>query len=165
MLDIQTILCPTDFSACSEQAFQLACSMARDYGARLIVLHVQPAPIIVYGEGVVPPEPVEYRSQLKRQLETVQPQEPDIRLEHHLVEGDPATEILRAARSVKCGMIVMGTHGRSGLGRVLMGSVAEAVTRKAPCPVVTVKASRPGRTPSKESEPAMNEQVIAAASG
>ncbi len=55
------------------------------------------------------------------------------------VDGDPAREILRVAAENECDLIVMGTHGRTGLERVLMGSVAEAVSRKAPCPVLTAK--------------------------
>jgi nucleotide-binding universal stress UspA family protein len=62
-----------------------------------------------------------------------------IRVEHHLREGDPATEILALAQEIGCDLIVIGTHGRTGVGRLLMGSVAEAVLRRAPCPVLTVK--------------------------
>jgi nucleotide-binding universal stress UspA family protein len=61
-------------------------------------------------------------------------------VERRLVIGDPALEILDEAQESKVDLIVMGTHGRSGLGRLLMGSVAESVVRKAACPVLTVKA-------------------------
>jgi nucleotide-binding universal stress UspA family protein len=58
---------------------------------------------------------------------------------HHLVRGDPAAEIVRLARKAKCDLIVMGSHGRTGLQRLLMGSVAEEVARNAHCPVLTVR--------------------------
>jgi nucleotide-binding universal stress UspA family protein len=64
-------------------------------------------------------------------------------MEYHLEAGDPATEILRVAREVPCDLIVLGTHGRTGLTRLVLGSVAEEVLRKAPCSVLTVKAPPP----------------------
>jgi nucleotide-binding universal stress UspA family protein len=144
MLSIRTVLHPTDFSAYSKHAFGLACSLARDYGARLLVLHVAPPPVIVYSEGLaIPPEPTQYKDQLLRQLRQVQAGDPKVQVEHRLVEGDAVAEILRAAGETKCDLIVMGTHGRTGLGRLLMGSVAERVMRKAACPVVTVKTPFP----------------------
>jgi nucleotide-binding universal stress UspA family protein len=65
--------------------------------------------------------------------------EQNVCVEHRLGQGDPATVIVNIAQDAGAGLIVMGTHGRTGLGRVLMGSVAEQVLRKAPCPVLTVK--------------------------
>ena len=62
-------------------------------------------------------------------------------LEHRLEEGDPATMILNVAQETGAGLIVMGTHGRTGLERLLMGSVAEQVMRKAPCPVLTMRGT------------------------
>ena len=143
MLPIRTILHPTDFSPQSGYAFQLACALARDYVAHLIVLTVQP-PEIVYGEGfVLPPDPEVVRKGLQEQLDRLQPPDPAIRVERILEEGDPVQEILHTARETHADIIVMGTHGRTGVGRLLMGSVAEAVLRKAPCPVLTVKAPLP----------------------
>jgi nucleotide-binding universal stress UspA family protein len=66
-----------------------------------------------------------------------------------LQEGDPATEILRIAQECKCDLIVMGTHGRTGVARLLMGSVAEHVVRKAECPVLVVKTPLPKTTRSE----------------
>ncbi len=148
MLAIQTILHPTDFSASSDGAFQLTCALARDYGARVVVLHVWVPPVIVYGEGVVPPVPEEYQAESREKLERVQSQDPKVALEHRFVEGDAATEILRQAGETKADLIVMGTHGRKGLTRFLMGSVAEQVVRRAPCPVVTVKTPLSGTEPA-----------------
>lgn len=125
MLSIQTILHPTDLSPRSEYALQLACSLARDHGARLIVLHV-----------VQPPEDkgIAWDALVKRQAP-----DPKVSMERQLEVGNPAKEILRLAQELRCGLIVMGTHGRTGLSRVLMGSVAEEVSREALCPVLTVK--------------------------
>jgi nucleotide-binding universal stress UspA family protein len=143
MLKIQTILHPTDFSPRSEHAFQLACSLARNHGARLLVLHVIDQPIATYG-GVMtappPPPPVEERKAAQEQLRRMCASEPKLLIEHRLQEGDPARWILQIATDCKCDLIVMGTHGRTGLRRLLMGSVAEQVLRNAACPVLTLKA-------------------------
>ena len=143
MLPIRTVLHPSDFSEHSDYAFGLACSLARDYGARLIVLHVLKRPVLAYG-GVMtapPPSPpsAEQRQSAREQLHRIKPPDPAICVEHVLEEGDPATAILQIAQERPCELIVMGSHGRTGLGRLLMGSVAEQVVRKAPCPVLTVK--------------------------
>jgi len=149
MLSIRTILHATDFSEPSRLAFQLACSLARDYGARLILVHVVELPMPAVAEGVmmvpitIDPEP------LRKRLEQLRPEAATVRIEHRLLEGNPAAEILRVARDTKCSLIVLGTHGRTGVGRFLMGSVAEQIVRNAPCPVITVKA--PQEQPQSES--------------
>ncbi len=135
----KTILHPTDFSERSGQAFQLACSLARDFGARLILAHVVEPVVPIYDDGLVLPPPVVSREELRTRLERLVPPGPGIAVEHRLLEGGAAPEIVRLAEETPADMIVMGTHGRRGLARLLMGSVAEQVVRKAPCPVVTVK--------------------------
>lgn len=142
MLAIRRILHPTDFSHRSEHAFRVACALARDYNAPLLVLHVV-APAMSYGEGFVVTPPPDYMEELRRRLERVDPHDPKVVLERKLVEGDAATEVLRTAGEAGCDLIVMGTHGWTGLTRLLMGSVAEQVVRKAACPVLTVKAPFP----------------------
>jgi nucleotide-binding universal stress UspA family protein len=140
MLSIKTILHPTDFSDNSRAAFQLACALARDYGARLLVAHVARRPVITPLEGPVPPQPETYQEELTALLKGLQAAAPEVRMEPRLMlSEDPAGEILRLAAEVGCDLIVLGTHGRTGLGRVLLGSVAEQVLRRAPCPVLTVK--------------------------
>jgi nucleotide-binding universal stress UspA family protein len=140
MFDIHTILHPTDFSARSELALRLACALARDHRARLVLLHVVPRPVIVSSEGVVPPPPVEdYRERAEEELHRLEVLDPAIQVEHRLEEGDAVIEILAVAEDTAADLIVMGTHGRTGVGRMLMGSVAEQVVRKAPCPVLTVR--------------------------
>jgi len=142
MLPIRTILLPTDFSEQSGYALQLACALVRDYGARLILLHVASPPMAIYGGDVLIPAPPDSHDEERQQLDELSVPE-GVSTERRLVEGDPGTEILRAARQMGPDLIVMGTHGRTGLARILMGSVAERVVRKAPCPVLTVKMPFP----------------------
>src|SRR5436853_254987 len=124
MLPIHTILHPTDFSDRSAYAFKVACALGRDYGARLVLLHVVPLPSAVYGEVVVMPPVDDDPQQLEEQFHRLQTADPTIHVEHRLIEGDPVTEILEVAREMHADLIVMGTHGRTGLSRLLMGSVA-----------------------------------------
>ena len=138
-MNIRTILHPTDFSEYSRNAWHLACALARDYGARLVLLHVRDIPLGVYGEfGAAPPDVVDVDT-LKDELARVEPTAPGVTVERKLSEGDPVSEIIRVAQENAADVIVMGTHGRTGLGRLLMGSVAEQVVRRAACPVLTVK--------------------------
>jgi nucleotide-binding universal stress UspA family protein len=142
MLPFKTILHPTDFSTPSEYAFQVACSLARDHNAQLIVLHAVPPATADYG-GLAPYEtPAGYRRQLwdeVRRLTGLEPYIRELNIKSELVDGDPVRVILSRAGELGCDLIVMGTHGRRGLSRLLMGSVAEGVLRRAPCPVLTVK--------------------------
>jgi nucleotide-binding universal stress UspA family protein len=149
MLAVHTILHPSDFSEPSQYAFWLACAMARDYGARLIVLHVAAEPAVVFGEGMEPPNPEEIRMAAQEQLDRF-PVPQDVRTDRWLEQGDPVSETLRLAQEVHADLIVMGTHGRTGLSRLLMGSVAEQIVRRALCPVLTVKTPIPAVAPSGE---------------
>ncbi len=138
MFLIRKILFPTDFSEHSQAAFEVACALARDYRAELLVVHVHRPPQVFAPDGIalaVPEEPLDLRAKLAQ----VRPADSQVKVEHHLAEGDPTTEILNIAQSRGSDLIVMGTHGSTGLSRLLMGSVAESVLRKAPCPVLTVR--------------------------
>jgi nucleotide-binding universal stress UspA family protein/quercetin dioxygenase-like cupin family protein len=135
---ISTILHPTDFSDISQYAFQMACSLAKDYEARLIVLHV-----------IFQVPTAATRESMEERLPWPRTPEPKIDVDFQVAEGDAADEILHLAKTVACDLIVMGTHGRTGLERVLTGSVAEQVLRKAPCPVLAVRTPLP-QTPSAE---------------
>jgi nucleotide-binding universal stress UspA family protein len=146
MLPIRKILHPTDFSEHSRAAFELACALARDYGAEITILHVNRATPIYAPDGIVVGVPVEEPYQLRGKLAQVRPEDSRVRFEHKLVDGDPAEQIVKAA--VGMDLIVLGTHGSTGLTRLLMGSVAESVLRKAPCPVLTVRA--PLKSPESE---------------
>jgi len=151
MLPIQTILHPTDFSGSSDAAFRLACSLAKTHGAKIHVLHVGRHPVIVPVKETVPLEPEQYREALSTKLLEMRADDPNILVEHQLLfVGNPAEEILRVAQAIKADLIVMGTHGRTGLSWLLMGSVAEQVLRKAPCPVVTVRTPLPKAAPPEE---------------
>jgi nucleotide-binding universal stress UspA family protein len=137
MAATQRILFATDFSPCSERALAVACSLARESGAQLILLYVLPPPI-VHGELVARRQEPNYYEQCRKKLGEL-PVPEGLRTDRLFEEGDPASVILRVAGDEKCDLIVMGTHGRTGLRRLLMGSVAENVLRKAKCPVLTVK--------------------------
>jgi nucleotide-binding universal stress UspA family protein len=139
-MNVRAILVAADFSACSEEAFVLASALARDYKARLMVLHVAtPPPLVTPGELERELERADgYRAELEGRLRQIYSGRLD-EVEYRVQDGDPAVEILAASREAPCDLIVMGTHGRTGLGRLLLGSVAEQVVRKAACPVLTVK--------------------------
>jgi nucleotide-binding universal stress UspA family protein len=146
MFSPKIILHPTDFSDCSNWALQIASDVALKYTAQMIVLHVVetigPANV-TFGEVEKQLEPQGYLDRLWNDLRNVKPQLPaDHPAEYLLIEGDPARGIERIADERHCDLIVMGTHGRRGLGRILMGSVAEQVSRRASCAVLTVKCPR-----------------------
>jgi nucleotide-binding universal stress UspA family protein len=159
-LPIRRLLHATDFSQRSEFAFHLACSLARDYGARLIILHVVPAPAVVYGETVTELALEASRDTATHTLAQLKPSEPNVQFEHQLEEGDAAERIMHAAKVNQCDLIVMGTHGRTALSRLVMGSVAEQVVRKAPCPVLTVKAPFPEAGVKHESATPVTEAAV-----
>jgi nucleotide-binding universal stress UspA family protein len=138
MFAIRTILYPTDFSDESAAAFGVACSLATKHGAEVVVLHV--APPTTFGEFANQAQMVEEEEQLMEEsLRPIQSPEPGVRVRHQLERGDAAELIVSVAQDLGCDLIVMGTHGRSGLSRLFMGSVAEHVLRTAPCPVLTVR--------------------------
>jgi nucleotide-binding universal stress UspA family protein len=140
-MSIRTILHPTDFSDCSRYAFRVAGMLAREQGARLIVVHVKPTlgPLVAYGEALAELEPEGSQERLVEVLHRLRLPDSKAQVEHRLVEGEAAEEILRQAEEVGADLIVMGTHGRTGIGRLLMGSVAGEVVRNSRCPVITVK--------------------------
>jgi len=141
MLPIRIILHPTDFSDQAQHAFAAACSLARDHGSRLIVLYVRAPAVVAYGElGPVVTDLVWTPADVKAGLAGFHLPDPGVEVEYRVAEGEPAAEIVGQARVLGANLIVMGTHGRTGLGRLLMGSVAEAVLRRAPCPVLSLKS-------------------------
>jgi universal stress protein A len=133
------ILFPTDFSSCGDAALAYATALARDMGSTILIVHVEEPPMAYGGGemyyGVAEPD----YDELKRMLERVTPSDPAVPCERRLVTGEPARAIVDLATEENVDLIVMGTHGRTGLRRLLMGSIAEAVVRWAPCPVLTVK--------------------------
>jgi len=140
------ILFPTDFSHTGDAALELATSLARERGAKLLIVHVEEPPA-AYGAGEMyygMPDPV--TEDLRKMLERVAPEDASIPCERRLITGDPAAAIAHLAQEEGVELIVMGTHGRTGLMRLLMGSVAEAVVRRAPCAVLTLR--QPGEPAS-----------------
>jgi nucleotide-binding universal stress UspA family protein len=133
------ILLATDFSPFSAAAFELACSLARDNSCRVLVLHVIPPPKSHAEVIARVQEGDRYQDQLWEDLKQIRPTDPDIRVELRLENGDPVDVILEVAESAGCDMIVVGTHGRTGLARMIMGSVAEQIIRRSKCPVLAVK--------------------------
>lgn len=144
---IGTILHPTDFSEPCNEAFRIACLLAKDHAAQVIVVHVPEPWVETFGMAPSPPLPAGYRGGLEARLGLIQSSVPDVRVKGRVEEGEPAAGILSAAQATECDLIVMGTHGRTGLERLLMGSVAENVLRTSPYPVVTVKTPHLGSEP------------------
>lgn len=140
MLPIRTILHPTNFSERSEYALLAAHSLARDHGARLVILYVRAPVVVAVASDPIVPDPIRSPADVRDRLSARHVLDPRVEVEYRVGDGDPASAIIRVASQLKANLIVMGTHGRTGLGRLLMGSVAEAVLRRAPCAVLTLKA-------------------------
>ena len=145
---IRTILHPTDYSPASEAAFAFACSLAREYFSEILLLNVAEPVVVPLMDGAVFEIPSDDLSQQQKRLETVFSLDPHVKVRREVALGNPVDEIARVAAESKAAMIVMGTHGRSGFSRLLLGSVAEGVLRKVACPVLLVK-----RQPAVKSEP------------
>jgi nucleotide-binding universal stress UspA family protein len=128
MFNIRRILYATDFSSYSNQAYFHAVALAEHYEASLTVVNVWTSESSCGNQHAC-----------RAQLETIRPANPSIPVHHVFLEGDPATEIVRFAADARIDIIVMGTHGRTGVERLLMGSVAEKVLRDAPCSVLVIK--------------------------
>jgi nucleotide-binding universal stress UspA family protein len=138
MIRIRKILYPTDFSPYSNQAYFHAVALAEKHKATLTILYVYVPGV----SGLGTPGTVVDRHYWQNLLEQIRPIDPTIPVNHVLLEGDPATEIVRYATDAGMDLIVMGTHGRTGLERLLMGSVAEKVMRESFCSVLVVKLPR-----------------------
>jgi nucleotide-binding universal stress UspA family protein len=145
MMKIHKILVPLDFSVHSKQAQLWAAELARRYDASLTLLHVYQPISYALPEGYVLPSTnlladLEVNmgkalDEAKRQFDAT----PGLRVDTQLTQGVPFVEIIRVAREGGYDLIVLSTHGRTGLRHALLGSVAEKVVRKAPCPVLTVR--------------------------
>lgn len=140
---IRKILCPLDFSENSEHALLYARALAQAHGAELLLLHVVELPLSYLApDAVLPADILERQREACVQNLTTITAAVRQELPHTdwlLEEGNPFPRIIEVARQHAVDLIVMGTHGRTGLAHALVGSVAEKVVRKAPCPVLTVK--------------------------
>jgi nucleotide-binding universal stress UspA family protein len=142
MLKFQTILCPVDLSLASNDALAIACSLARDHGGRLIVVHCAPDDVRI--GKLVPVPTAEYEAAIRegiQNLESAQPQTKAVPKDIRVLRGHPVTHILRLAKELPADVIVMATQGKTGMSRILLGSVAEEVLREASCPVIAVRSS------------------------
>ena len=143
-IEIQRILCPTDFSAPSARAFEHAVALAAWYRASLTVLHVLLEPMVAAAAPPYAFTPAlvdgSARDAVQADLASLvgPANRAGLRAVAELRDGSPAAETVRAAQEMQADLIVMGTHGRTGFQRWVLGSVAETVLRRAPCPVLTV---------------------------
>lgn len=138
-MNINQILCPVDFSDFNQAANEYASVLAKSSGARITYLHIA-LPDVTYGAyGYIDIEAEKARDQ--KRLEEIRPTIDGVESTYAIGFGTPATAIVEFADENDIDLIVIGTHGRTGLRRVVMGSVAEAVVRKAQCPVLAIKSA------------------------
>ncbi|ACF14956.1 UspA domain protein [Chloroherpeton thalassium ATCC 35110] len=143
MFTIKKILCPTDFSDVSKNAVRYANEFARSMQANVIFLHVvEPRPIATDMTVAYIPIETDLEKIAEDDLSNLIEEEKvkGISAAKSVMVGHPSDIIIEQAESQDVDLIILGSHGRTGITRLLMGSVAEAVLRKAPCPVLIVKA-------------------------
>jgi nucleotide-binding universal stress UspA family protein len=144
-MHIRHILCPTDFSEGSEEAFQTALMMAGESRAKLTLFHVHHVPTTVFPDVILPVTPSVQRD-LERAVEQslaelcARARAAGVSADYRTAVGATHAEICEAADAIGADLIVIGTHGRSGISHAILGSVAEKVVRKAQCPVLTVRS-------------------------
>jgi nucleotide-binding universal stress UspA family protein len=147
--DWKRICCPIDFSDASRAAMEVAADLARRFGAELLLLHAYPIPGYTFPDGSIVASPKmmqELADQAQRHLEEWRVDAERLvgapRVAAEKGVGEPAAEIVSFARERGVDLLVLGTHGRTGLEHALMGSIAERVVRRAHCPVLTVRPPR-----------------------
>jgi universal stress protein A len=140
------ILCPVDFSEDSDTAMNYAQKLAASSGAELIALHAFDVPESYDEHGQTHPADRE----LVTKLHSIKAVSPGVKLSHALHAGPAGDVICWFAEDRKCDLIVMGTHGRTGLKHFFLGSVAEHVVRNARCPVLVLRTAKPGEPPLSE---------------
>jgi nucleotide-binding universal stress UspA family protein len=145
--DWKRICCPIDFSDASRAAMEVAADLARRCGAQLVLLHAYPIPGYTFPDGSVVASPrmmQELAEQAERHLEDWRHDAETILggpVQGEKAVGEPAAEIVSFAKGRAVDLLVLGTHGRTGIEHALMGSIAERVVRRAHCPVLTVRPS------------------------
>ncbi|NTW49519.1 MAG: universal stress protein [Chlorobiales bacterium] len=143
MIHIKKILCTTDFSDASKNALRYANEFARSMDATVIILHiVEPRPIATDMSVAYIPIETDLEKAAEDDLAqlVIDEKYKGVTAKRLVLIGEPAEMILQQAKALDVDLIILGSHGRTGLTRLLMGSVAEAVVRKAPCPVLIIKA-------------------------
>ena len=146
MSRLRRILHPTDFSRASNAAFARAVAMAKADRAELMLVHVMALPVPMAGEGYISPNVYEdleasARKHAEKRLATLRDKAraSGVKVSVLLLEGVAHEQIVRAAKSKKADLIVIGTHGRTGFAKLFLGSVASRVVTAAHCPVLTVR--------------------------
>ncbi|MEZ4337303.1 MAG: universal stress protein [Sandaracinaceae bacterium] len=141
---IRRILCPVDFSEPSTQAYGFAVDLARALGAELHLAHAYQLPVYALPDGAMMPTAevaASVSAEAQASLDAMPPAE-GVTTKRHLTEGVPHKEIDRLVDEYDIDLVVMGTHGRTGIARLLVGSVAERVVRTCTVPVITVPPKR-----------------------
>ena len=146
MIQLRTILVPVDFSPFSERALNTACSLAETFGSEIHLLYVKDAFSCIFPEVGMPTygtgEFLAHQAEIANDRLSALPgkqREGDLQIVRQIRDGTPYAEIINYAGEESVDLIVIGTHGRSGLDHVLLGSVATHVVRESPCPVMTVR--------------------------
>lgn len=146
MIHLEKILFPTDLSRAAAEAQLYACALAEKFGAELHVLSVIQDMALISPDPNMPwLVPANNLDEVRHSVEQALAQIPDPSwtpprpIQRVIRVGVPFLEIIKYAKELDVDLIVMGTHGRSGLAHVLLGSTAEKIVRKAPCPVLTVR--------------------------
>ncbi len=143
--DWKRIICPIDFSDASRAALEAAAEVAKRYGAKVALFHAYPVPGYTFPDGsfVASSKMLdELSEQAQRHLAEWKAIAEGLGIAHVEIAtaiGEPAHEILAFAKAQKADLLVLGTHGRTGIQHALMGSVAERVVRRSTCPVLTVR--------------------------
>jgi nucleotide-binding universal stress UspA family protein len=151
MKPFKSILVPVDFSSHAQEAIRTAADLSVKYDASVTLVHVYQPVAYALPDGYVlytPKQLADLLSECEKLLASAKREAEAAgarRVEIHQLQGVAATEIIEFASGRGIDLIVMGTHGRTGIGHALLGSVAERVLRKAPCPVLTVKGSEEAR--------------------
>ncbi|MBL6955536.1 MAG: universal stress protein [Chlorobium phaeobacteroides] len=143
MIKIQRILCPVDFSEASRNAVRYAHEFAKGMGSSLVLLNVvEPRPMAVDMSLSYVPLEEDLEKAAREDLEEIikTEREQGVEVEAEVEIGTPSEVIISKSRERDVNLIILGSHGKTGLSRLLMGSVAESVVRKAACPVLIVKA-------------------------
>lgn len=140
VFQLKKILVPVDFSKCSIKALQYAIPFARQFGAELTLLHViQPAVVLQSSEMMLPGVPESTEDALQSLEELRKSIREDIASKSLVRTGSPHIEILDAAKELDIDLVVLSTHGRTGLSHILLGNTVEKVVRRAGCPVLVVR--------------------------
>ncbi len=154
----RVIVHPTDFSENSHVALEVARSLAVDHGARLVIIHVTPPAILMDGTVAGEVDPAAFRAALDDLRARYDGPDLKYPIETRLILGSAREEILAAANEIGCDLIVMGTHGRGALGRLLLGSVAESVLPRANFPVMVVRS--PANAAATQPEKPVEQRLV-----